>query len=133
MLRTRHVVLALALICAPAALWLSRPAWSGGSEEDANVIVIPKSAETLVLAVRTGPLPNGSQLVLETDQGRVLGSVAAFGSVGTGAPEQVHLVVADLEGVARGESVTVSAKLVLGEETRPATEREFLGLAITGE
>lgn len=100
--------------------------------ETATTITLPEGDGVVVLEVRTGPLPRGTDLVLETSDGHVLGAVSPFGATPNAAPEQVHHVVAVLKGLPAGD-MDVVAKLVSGADSRAAGATEFKGVRVLPE
>ncbi|ARC89101.1 hypothetical protein [Rhodovulum sp. MB263] len=104
----------------------------GGTGMGPSAIEVAPGAGALVLAVRTGPLPAGAELVLETSGGRRIGSVSPFGATAaTSSAVQTHLVPVPAGTLPEGR-IEIRAKLVLHGSERAATAREFLGAAIIG-
>ncbi|PTW48438.1 hypothetical protein [Rhodovulum kholense] len=96
------------------------------------MIDVVSGSDPLVLAVRTGPLPAGAELVLETPEGLRIGSVSPFGATAATSPaEQVHLVPVPAGTLPDGRT-EIRARLILHGSERAATAREFLGVAIIG-
>ncbi|TDX31378.1 hypothetical protein [Rhodovulum visakhapatnamense] len=113
--------------------WTAAPALQaedGGPGTGRAAIEVAPGAAALVLAVRTGPLPPGAELVLETPEGQRIGSVSPFGATAAmSSPVQIHLVPVPAGTLPEGRT-EIRARLILHGSERAATAREFLGAAI---
>lgn len=112
-----------------AAVMSGFPGMGAMATDPVGTIVVPQNEKTMTLEVRTGPLPKGAYLRLETTDGISLGSVAPFGLTQTSPPDQVHLVVVPLNGIPPGLQ-EVRARVVLNGKSRPATADEFKAVQI---
>jgi len=53
----------------------------------------PDRGESVEIQVTTGPLPQGTRIILMTEQGEVLGAVTPFGLPGTGSGDTATVPV----------------------------------------
>ncbi|MEM9524110.1 MAG: hypothetical protein AAF982_08975, partial [Pseudomonadota bacterium] len=120
--------LSWAVAVAIAVYGVSGSAQAEGADIDA-VINVPANGSAFVLAGRIGRLPRGADLMLETRGDQFIGSVSAFGATLSATAEQVHHVVAMIDGLSRG-NVAVIAKLSSGGTIRAATPQKFKGVRV---
>jgi hypothetical protein len=94
-------------------------------------IELPKSENVMVLAVKTGRLPDGAELHLTLEDGTIVGTIAPFGQTSAAAAEQSHLVLVQLKDLPAG-SVQIIPFLLHNAVRRKATSDEFMGLQTVG-
>lgn len=91
-------------------------------------IDLPSGRQPITLEVTTGPLPNGAELVLESTEGVVLGSVSVFGVLQQDGPMR-HQIAVLPEGVLTGR-VTVTGRVIVDGASRAARDEELLGVRL---
>jgi len=94
-------------------------------------LTIPQGSEAIVLEVEVGPRAGQAELVLETLDGTLVGTIATFGFKGllpAGTPQISVRPNPEFHG-----DVEITGKIVLFGRERPATKDELRGIRLVSQ